>query len=300
MEYFSGGQRWSSSSPSSLSGTLLLTVLLIWLAYIAVGLVDKFVVTPVRIKRIMNRQGVKGPQALWLLGNMPDVLRLQRAEAEKDMKTGDYDTLSHILPFHTRSCQAYGERVFLLFSPPFQIHFSVFLRASFLLCTFGWCSKLCFLGLYFLFLFKFFYLVALCISEKSPLGRTLTLNFNYFSLLMCLLSRLMHLFFRQENPTTHASFCIYDFPLGCLPISVYLTLSCHNCAHMIDGDWKFFFIMINNHIVTLRQDIKSKCSDFSSVSKMLPLLCQIRSSSSRFSWAFWIDWFPHKSLTHVV
>jgi hypothetical protein len=27
--------------------------------------------------------------------------------------------------------------VFLLFSPPFQIHFSVFLRASFLLCTFG-------------------------------------------------------------------------------------------------------------------------------------------------------------------
>jgi hypothetical protein len=40
---------------------------------------------------------------------------------------------------------------------------------------------------------------------------------------------------------------------------------------MIDEDWKFFFIMINNHIVTLRQDIKSKCSDFSSVSKMLPL-----------------------------
>ncbi|CAK9881301.1 unnamed protein product [Sphagnum jensenii] len=69
-----------------------------------------FVVTPVRIKRIMNRQGVKGPQALWLLGNMPDILRLQRAEAEKDMKTGDYDTLSHILPFHTRNCQAYGKR----------------------------------------------------------------------------------------------------------------------------------------------------------------------------------------------
>ncbi|CAM6033945.1 unnamed protein product [Sphagnum compactum] len=88
----------------------LLTVLLIWLAYVAVGLVDKFVVTPVRIKRIMNRQGVKGPQALWLLGNMPDILRLQRAEAEKDMKTGDYDTLSYILPFHTRSCQAYGKR----------------------------------------------------------------------------------------------------------------------------------------------------------------------------------------------
>jgi hypothetical protein len=170
MEYFSGDQRWSSSSSSSLSGTLLLTVLLIWLAYIAVGLVDKFVVTPARIKRIMNRQGVKGPQALWLLGNMPDILRLQRAEAEKDMKTGDYDTLSHILPFHTRNCQAYGERVVSVFFTPLSDPYLSF-SPSFISAVHFWLMfKTLFFGVVFLFLFLFkkFYLVALCISEKSP------------------------------------------------------------------------------------------------------------------------------------
>jgi hypothetical protein len=155
MENFSGDQKWSSSSPSSLSGTFLLTVLLIWLAYIAVGLVDKFVVTPVRIKRIMNRQGVKGPQALWLLGNMPDILRLQRAEAEKDMKTGDYDTLSHIWPFHTRSCQAYGERVVSVFLTPVSDPYLSF-SPSFTSAVHFWLMFKAFFGeLYFLFLFLF-------------------------------------------------------------------------------------------------------------------------------------------------
>ncbi len=85
------------------------TVLLMWVAYIVVGMVDKFVITPMRIKRIMNRQGVKGPYSHLFLGNMPKLIALAKAEEEKDMKTGDYNIVSHILPFHVQNCQAYGE-----------------------------------------------------------------------------------------------------------------------------------------------------------------------------------------------
>jgi hypothetical protein len=113
MEIYLGDhQIWSTLSTS------LLTVLLMWVAYIVVGMVDKFVITPMRIKRIMNRQGVKGPYSHLFLGNMPEFIALAKAEEEKDMKTGDYDIVSHILPFYVQNCQAYGE--FFPLSPKFS------------------------------------------------------------------------------------------------------------------------------------------------------------------------------------
>jgi cytokinin trans-hydroxylase len=87
----------------------LLTVLSMWVVYIVMGMVDKLVLTPLRIKRIMNRQGVKGPSAYWVLGNILEMLKIRQAEAEKDMKTGDYDIMSHVLPYEAQNCQAYGE-----------------------------------------------------------------------------------------------------------------------------------------------------------------------------------------------
>jgi hypothetical protein len=80
-----------------------------WVAYIIVGMVEKFVITPMKIKRIMNRQGVKGPYSHLFLGNMPELIALAKAKEKKDMKTCDYDIVSHILPFHVHNCQAYGE-----------------------------------------------------------------------------------------------------------------------------------------------------------------------------------------------
>ncbi len=87
----------------------LLTVLLMWVVYIVMGMVDKLVLTPLRIKRIMNRQGVKGPSAYWVLGNILEMVKINRAEAEKDMKTGDYDIMSHVQRYEAQNCQAYGE-----------------------------------------------------------------------------------------------------------------------------------------------------------------------------------------------
>ncbi len=66
----------------------------------------------------MNRQGVKGPYSHLFLGNMPEFIALAKAEEEKDMKTGDYDIVSHILPFYVQNCQAYGE--FFPLSPKFS------------------------------------------------------------------------------------------------------------------------------------------------------------------------------------
>ncbi|KAH8940043.1 hypothetical protein BDL97_15G067200 [Sphagnum fallax] len=101
--YFGDHKIWSALSTS------LLTVLLIWAAYIVVGAVDKFVISPMRIKRIMNSQGVKGPSPHFLLGNLPEMTMLEEAETKKDMKTGDYDIVSHVQPFHVQNCQAYGK-----------------------------------------------------------------------------------------------------------------------------------------------------------------------------------------------
>ncbi|KAH8969605.1 hypothetical protein BDL97_02G042200 [Sphagnum fallax] len=106
IEYWRDQNFWST-----LSGSLL-TLLFMWVAYTAVGMVDKFVVTPMRMKRVMNSQGFKGPPVNWLLGNMPDRLRLESAESEKIMNTGDYDIMPHVLPFYTRSCEAYGKTHF--------------------------------------------------------------------------------------------------------------------------------------------------------------------------------------------
>ncbi|CAK9259837.1 unnamed protein product [Sphagnum jensenii] len=87
----------------------LLTVLLMWVVYIVMGMVDKLVITPLRIKRIMNRQGVKGPSGYWVLGNILEMVKIRQAEANKDMKTGDYNIMSHVQPYEAQNCQAYGK-----------------------------------------------------------------------------------------------------------------------------------------------------------------------------------------------
>jgi cytokinin trans-hydroxylase len=102
MAYFRN-QMWSILFAS------LLTVLSMWVVYIVMGMVDKLVITPLRIKRIMNRQGVKGPSAYWVLGNILEMVKIGQAEAKKDMKTGDYNIMSHVQPYEAQNCQAYGE-----------------------------------------------------------------------------------------------------------------------------------------------------------------------------------------------
>jgi cytokinin trans-hydroxylase len=87
----------------------LLTVLLMWVVYIVMGMVDKLVITPLRIKRIMNRQGVKGPSAYWVLGNIPEMFKIGQAELKKDMKTGDYNIMPYVQSYEAQNCQAYGE-----------------------------------------------------------------------------------------------------------------------------------------------------------------------------------------------
>ncbi|KAH8939971.1 hypothetical protein BDL97_15G064500 [Sphagnum fallax] len=101
--YFVDRKIWSALSTS------LLTALFMWVAYIVLRTVDKFVITPMRIKRIMNGQGVKGPSSHLILGNLPELTMLKEAATKKDMKTGDYDIVSHVQPFHVQNCQAYGK-----------------------------------------------------------------------------------------------------------------------------------------------------------------------------------------------
>ncbi len=57
----------------------------------------------------MNRQGVKGPSGYWVLGNILEMVKIRQAEANKDMKTGDYNIMSHVQPYEAQNCQAYGE-----------------------------------------------------------------------------------------------------------------------------------------------------------------------------------------------
>jgi cytokinin trans-hydroxylase len=87
----------------------LLTVLLMWVVYIVMGMVDKLVITPLRIKRIMNRQGVKGPSAYWVLGNILEMFKIGQATLKNDMKTGDYNIMPYVQSYEAQNCQAYGK-----------------------------------------------------------------------------------------------------------------------------------------------------------------------------------------------
>lgn len=74
-------------------------------AYVAVSY---YFLTPLRIKRIMERQGVRGPAPRFLLGNISDVSSLTSGSTSGCMNCTSHDIVDRLLPHYTLWSKLYG------------------------------------------------------------------------------------------------------------------------------------------------------------------------------------------------
>ncbi|EYU44640.1 hypothetical protein ABFS82_08G071700 [Erythranthe guttata] len=67
-------------------------------------------ITPRRIKRIMEEQGVRGPKPRFLVGNILDMATLVAKSTSHDMDSVNHDVVSRLLPHFVSWSQSYGKR----------------------------------------------------------------------------------------------------------------------------------------------------------------------------------------------
>lgn len=88
---------------------VIVTLALLGLSYQALAMVEKHVLTPLRIKRVLERQGVRGPPGKWLTGNTLEKAKLLRDVSATDMETGDYNLVRRLMPEHVPWTKLYGK-----------------------------------------------------------------------------------------------------------------------------------------------------------------------------------------------
>ncbi|KAL7101742.1 hypothetical protein ACP275_08G073800 [Erythranthe tilingii] len=94
--------------------SVLVVVMCVGVAYL-VGrggyeTVSCYWITPRRIKRIMEEQGVRGPKPRFLVGNILDMATLVAKSTSHDMDSVNHDVVSRLLPHFVSWSQSYGKR----------------------------------------------------------------------------------------------------------------------------------------------------------------------------------------------
>ncbi|KAI3813489.1 hypothetical protein L1987_18214 [Smallanthus sonchifolius] len=77
---------------------------------VAYQTLDCYLLTPIRIKNIMSRQGVRGPKPGFLIGNLLDIASLTSKSTSFDMPTIDHDIIPRLLPHFVLWSKIYGKR----------------------------------------------------------------------------------------------------------------------------------------------------------------------------------------------
>ncbi|MED6107142.1 hypothetical protein PIB30_011157 [Stylosanthes scabra] len=90
--------------------TAFLTILITLLLKSAFDTISWYLLTPLRIKRIMDKQGVTGPKPYFLTGNIPDMASLSSAAVSHDMKNISHDIVGRLLPHFVAWSNQYGKR----------------------------------------------------------------------------------------------------------------------------------------------------------------------------------------------
>ncbi|PON78218.1 Cytochrome P450 [Parasponia andersonii] len=88
----------------------VLVVLLSLLARVVYNTVCCYWLTPRRIKKIMDRQGVRGPKPRLLVGNILDMAALVEKSTSHDMNSITHDVVSRLLPHYVVWSKQYGKR----------------------------------------------------------------------------------------------------------------------------------------------------------------------------------------------
>lgn len=77
---------------------------------VAYDTISCYFLTPRRIKRIMEKQGVRGPKPRPLTGNILDVADMVSKSTSKDMGRISHDTVDRLLPHYVAWSKQYGKR----------------------------------------------------------------------------------------------------------------------------------------------------------------------------------------------
>ncbi|KAL6498140.1 hypothetical protein OROGR_028537 [Orobanche gracilis] len=92
---------------------LIMSVLVICLCFMSKALYDTvsfYWLTPRRIKKIMEKQGVCGPKPRFIVGNIPDMASLLSKSTSQDMDSIDHDIVGRLLPHYLLWSKTYGKR----------------------------------------------------------------------------------------------------------------------------------------------------------------------------------------------
>ncbi|CAK9150704.1 unnamed protein product [Ilex paraguariensis] len=88
----------------------LLLICLYLLVKVAYETVSCYWLTPRRLKKIMEKQGVRGPKPRFLVGNILDMASLVAKSTSKDMDSINHDIVARLLPHFVTWTKQYGKR----------------------------------------------------------------------------------------------------------------------------------------------------------------------------------------------
>ncbi|KAL3844873.1 hypothetical protein ACJIZ3_002276 [Penstemon smallii] len=92
-----------------LMGTMVIGALF-FILKVAYETVLCYWLTPRRIKKIMEKQGVRGPKPRFLVGNIFDMASLVSKSTSQDMDSIDHDIVGRLLPHYVSWSKSYGKR----------------------------------------------------------------------------------------------------------------------------------------------------------------------------------------------
>ncbi|XP_010263673.1 PREDICTED: cytokinin hydroxylase-like [Nelumbo nucifera] len=93
-----------------LVGLLLQVVLLCLFAIVSYVTISCYWLTPRKIKKFMEKQGVRGPKPRFLVGNLIDVAALVSSASSMDMDSIHHDIVGRLLPHYVNWSKQYGKR----------------------------------------------------------------------------------------------------------------------------------------------------------------------------------------------
>ena len=93
--------------------TSLLVIFIFSFLKVAYDTISCYFLTPRRIKKIMEKQGVRGPKPRPLTGNILDVASFISKSTSKEMDRITHDTVNRLLPHYVAWSKQYGMHVFL-------------------------------------------------------------------------------------------------------------------------------------------------------------------------------------------
>ncbi|CAJ1947410.1 unnamed protein product [Sphenostylis stenocarpa] len=90
--------------------TTLLVIFVSLVLKVGYETISCYWVTPMRIRKMMEKQGVHGPKPRFLLGNIMDMTSLVSRAVSQDMETISHDIVGRILPHFVAWSNQYGKR----------------------------------------------------------------------------------------------------------------------------------------------------------------------------------------------